>query len=51
MSRRARRKCRVILDHRNRELRYLRPDENATDAIRELRKRGLHPVRIIEKER
>ena len=51
MPRRKKHKYRVILDHRNRELRYLYPNDSADNAIRELRKRGLRPARIIDKEK
>jgi len=44
-------KYRVILDHRNRELAYLWPDESAAERIRQLRKQGKRPARIIFKEK
>jgi hypothetical protein len=41
---------RVILDSRNRELKYLFPSENVHRAIEELKKHGKKPWRVIMKK-
>jgi hypothetical protein len=45
----AKREFTVILDSRNRELRYVWPGESIPDQIRLLKERGKKPWRIIKK--
>jgi len=41
----------VILDQRNRELKYLWPGDDVREAIRKLKARGKKPMRTIMKEK